>query len=157
MDSTHSMVWVSQHLLRSGKLKQNIHNFNGWKNIQEYTLKKKKKGQAITLGSKVSFSKDEAVETDPQLLFQRLCVLSTNESSTQQQQEDFQYELCGYPPALFGYFGLPQEAKEKTASADTIWELISSVQSGSQSSDPQYLLDGGALLQCLALAKWSHI
>ncbi|KAG0706705.1 hypothetical protein GWK47_024292 [Chionoecetes opilio] len=49
------------------------------KNVHEYTFKRK--DQAITLGSKVSLSKDEAVETDPQLLFQRLCVLSTNEPS----------------------------------------------------------------------------
>ena len=119
-------------------------------NVHEYTFKRK--DQAITLGSKVSLSKDEAVETDPQLLFQRLCVLSTNEPSTQQQQEHFQYELCGYPPALFDSFGLPREAK-KPALADAIWELTSPVQSGPQSSDPQYLLDGGALLQRLPWQK----
>ncbi|XP_068219685.1 uncharacterized protein [Palaemon carinicauda] len=81
-------------------------------NVHEYTLKKKK-DQAILPGSKISLSKDEAVETDPQLLFQRLCVLSTNESSTQHQQEHFQYKPYGYPPAIFYSSGLPREAKKR--------------------------------------------
>ena len=79
--------------------------------FHEYTFKRK--DQAITLGSKVSLSKDEEVETDPQLLFQRLCVISKKESSADQQQEHFQYELCGFPPALFYSFGLPREAKKQ--------------------------------------------
>ena len=119
-------------------------------NVHEYTFKRK--DQAITLGSKVSLSKEEEVETDPQLLFQRLCVLCNKESSADQQQEHFQYELCGFPPALFDSFGLPREAK-KPALANAIWELTSSVQSGPQSSDLQYLLDGGALLHRLPWEK----
>ena len=89
----------------------------------------KERIRQLHLGQKFFLSEDVAVETDPQLLFQRLCVLSTKEPSTQQQQEHFQYELCGYPPALFDSFGLLREAK-KPASEDAIWELTSHVQSG---------------------------
>ena len=59
----------------------------------------RKKDQAVTVETKSSIKiQDEHVHVDPQLLFQRLVIIGTNNG---QLQKVFDHELCHYPPALF--------------------------------------------------------
>ena len=66
-------------------------------NVLEYTFKRK--SQAVTLGSQTAVMiQGEAVQVDPQLLFQRLGIVACNGDDA---AEAFRYELCSYPSALF--------------------------------------------------------
>ena len=66
-------------------------------NVLEYTFKRK--SQAVTLGSQTAVMiQGEAVQVDPQLLFQRLYIVACN---CDDAAEAFRYELCSYTPALF--------------------------------------------------------
>ena len=60
--------------------------------------------------------------------------------------ELFEYELCGYPPALFDRYELPREA-QKPQIADAVWEVTKSVQTKVPSDKTHFVIDGGALLQ----------
>ena len=66
-------------------------------NALEYTFKRK--SQAVTLGSQTAVMiQGEAVQVDPQLVFQRLGIVACNGDDA---AEAFRYELCSYTPALF--------------------------------------------------------
>ena len=60
--------------------------------------------------------------------------------------ELFEYELCGYHPALFDRYELPREAN-KPQIADAVWEVTKSVQTKVPSDKTHFVIDGGALLQ----------
>jgi hypothetical protein len=63
----------------------------------EYTFKKR--DQAITLSTQSTVKcGGEAVQVNPQLLFQRLTVAA---KASQDLASVFKYELCSHPPALF--------------------------------------------------------
>ena len=85
---------------------------------------------------------DEAVQVDPQLLFQRLTIAA---KASQDLATVFKYELCSHPPSLFDtskLLRLPQ----KPMLANAIWALLIPdlfVITG----QVQYVLDGGALVQ----------
>ena len=66
----------------------------------------------------------ETINIDPQVLFQRLIAIKDHHDYL---SELFDYELCGYPPALFDRYKLPREAN-KPQIADAVWEVTKSVQ-----------------------------
>ena len=120
------------------------------KSVYEYSFQRK--NQAVTLGSKATVvTGGDAVQVDPQLLFQRLSVIATRE-----EQEDpaamFKYELCSHPTSLFDNVGLPREPNKATL-ADALWEMVKHDQTDPAGDDLHYVLDGGALLQRL---PWSR-
>ena len=67
----------------------------------------------------------------------------------------FKHELCSYPPALFDSSLLLHEA-DKPALGDAIWKICESGVSADIPDDGiQYILDGGALLQCIPWSRGS--
>ena len=117
----------------------------------EYTFIRKK--QAVTLGMKSSVKIDgEQVQIDPQLLFQRLFTVG---QSSDELKSAFKYELCSYPSALFDSSLLPRESDKPTL-ADAIWKLSKpNVPVDIPDNGIQYVLDGGALLQCIPWSRGS--
>ena len=112
----------------------------------EYTFQKK--NQAVTLGLKPSSVKidGDRIQIDPLLLFQRL---TTVMQSSYDLESAFKHELCSYPSALFDSSLLLREA-DKPALADAIWKTCECEAPVDTSEDKiQYVLDGGALLQCI--------
>ena len=85
--------------------------------------------------------KGEHVNTDPQLLFQRLL---TVRERCDDVTSLFRYELCTYPAALFESSSLPLQPN-KAVLADYLWKSMKEEQRN-PSGDVQYVLDGGALL-----------
>ncbi|KAL7395056.1 hypothetical protein ABVT39_009276 [Epinephelus coioides] len=113
----------------------------------EYTFKKK--DQAITMSTKSSVKIDgEAVQVDPQLLFQQLTIAA---KASQDLASVFKYELCSHPPALFDTFLLLRQP-QKPVLADAIWALYTPDLPG-VTGHVQYVLDSGALVQCI---PWTH-
>ena len=107
---------------------------------EEFTFRKA--NQAVTLGSRPTVKiKDEHVNIDPHLLFQRLL---TVRERCDDVTSLFQYELCTYPAALFESSSLPLQPN-KAVLADYLWKSIKEEQRN-PSGDVQYVLDGGALL-----------
>ena len=91
----------------------------------------------------------EHVQIDPQLLFQRLLVVATNEFID--LQDLFKYEHCSYPAALFETTFVPRQAG-KPVLADALWNGVKREQI-SQPSQSLYVLDEGALLHRI---PWKH-
>jgi len=91
----------------------------------------------------------EHVQIDPQLLFQRLLVVATNEFID--LQDLFKYEHCSYPAALFETTFVPRQA-DKPVLADALWNEVKREQI-SQPSQSLYVLDEGALLHRI---PWKH-
>ncbi len=85
----------------------------------------------------------------PQLIFQRLTLAA---KATQDLEAAFKYELISYSPALFDSPLLLHEA-QKPVLADAIWALVQPRSIPTTSSEVQYVLDGGALLQCIPWKK----
>ena len=113
------------------------------KNVLEYTFNRK--SQAVTLGSETAVTiQGKAVQGDPQLLFQRLSIVTCIGDDA---AEAFRYELCSYPPALFESLWLLRQAN-KASLADAMWDIVKESRPESAPKlDVQ--LDGGALLQHL--------
>ena len=89
-------------------------------NVLAYTFKRK--SQAVTLGSQTAVMiQGEAVQLDPQLLFQRLSIVACNVDDV---TETFRYELCRYPPAHFESPQLLSQAN-KASLADAMWDTVS--------------------------------
>ena len=101
------------------------------------------KNQAVTLGSERHIKVGgEDIDVDPQLLFQRIITVS---NSTVEDVEDlFQYELCAYPAALFDSSGLMREA-DKPQLANAIWNM-GECGEGDIPKDCAFVVDGGSLL-----------
>ena len=121
-------------------------------NVLNYTFKKA--NQAVTLSTKTAVKIDgEAVQVDPQLLFQRL--ITAADGISENISEIFSYELCGVPSSLFDTSGLLREA-HKPVLADAIW-TVGGLDMPQPSVDiidnAQYVLDGGSVLQRI---PWSH-
>ena len=114
-------------------------------NVLEYTFKRK--SQAVSLGSQTAVMiQGEAVQVDPQLLFQRLSIVAGNGDDA---AETFRYELCRYPPAHFESLQLLSQAN-KASLADAMWDIVKESQPESASKlDVHCIVDGGALLQRL--------
>ena len=114
-------------------------------NVLEYTFKRK--SQAVTLGSQTAVMiEGEAVQVDPQLLFQRLSIVACNGDDA---AEAFRYELCIYPPALFESPQLLSQAN-KASLADAMWDIVKESQPESAPKlDVHCIVDGRALLQRL--------
>ena len=114
-------------------------------NVLEYTFKRK--SQAVTLGSQTAVMiQGETVQVDPQLLFKRLSIVACNGDD---MAEAFRYELCSYPPALFESLWLLKQAN-KASLADAMLDIVKESQPESAPKlDVYYIVDGGALLQCL--------
>ena len=95
------------------------------KNVYELSFVRKR--QANTLASRTSVViNNEPVQVDPQLMFQRLCLIATRETH-ENPALLFKYELCSHPPALFDKSSLPRVAnkpRNKPALADEIWDLV---------------------------------
>ena len=85
--------------------------------------------------------------------------IGIKETTVMQSSDDlelaFKHQLCSYPPALFDSSLLLHEA-DKPALADAIWKIC---ESGSPADIPddhiQYVLDGGALIQCIPWSRGS--
>ena len=118
-------------------------------NVLEYTFKRK--SQPFTLGSKIAVMiQGEAVQVDPQLLFQRLSTVACNGDDV---AETFRYELCSYPPALFESPQLLRQAN-KASLSDAMWDIVKESQPESAPKlDVHYIVNGRALLQRLPLRR----
>ena len=109
--------------------------------VLEYTLKRK--SQAVTLAVMIQ---GEAVQVDPQLLFQRLSIVACNGDDA---AEAFRYGLCSYPPALFESPQLLRQAN-KASLADAMLDIVKESQPESAPKlDVHYIVDGRALLHRL--------
>ena len=132
----------------AGDIGQTILKCMQGKSIHEYSFKRKQ--QATTIGSKAAVAiNKEHVQIDPQLLFQRLLIVATNEFM--ELQDLFKYELCSYPAALFETTFVPRQA-DKPVLAGALWNEVK-LEQLSQPSQPLYVLDGGALLHRIS---WKH-
>ena len=117
------------------------------KTVDEYVFKRV--NQAVTLDCKSSVKVDgDVIEIDPQLLFQRLTLVAKSRDNL---EDVFRFELCSYPPALFSGMQFLREAN-KPVLANAIWSLLPD-QVLQLPMDPQYVLDGGALLQRIPWRK----
>ena len=99
------------------------------------------------MGSKTSNTSQVPNAIDPQLLFQRLILIS--EQQYIDERNIFKYELWSYPASLFEDFVLPRKAN-KSALALAIWSKVEKCKNflsdESNLFNPVYVLDGGALL-----------
>ena len=73
-----------------------INKMSGQK-VFDYTFKRK--DAAKTMSSKTKIGRNNKIDIDPALLFQRLLVVAN--ASTVSPNDVFSYELCSYPPAIF--------------------------------------------------------
>ena len=126
------------------------------KDANIYTFKKK--ATAITMRVKNNLKPvAEKPTVDPALRYQRL--VTAAKSSDDELQTFFIYELCFAPPLLFDRNGLHRLA-DKTALGNAIWREAKGLQPKTDcviksSDEPQYVLDGGALLHRLPWEKCS--
>ena len=114
-----------------------------------------KKDVVVTLATKHTVKvREEPVNVDPLLLFQRL--LTVAKSSSENLSSFFQYELTNVPTSLFDSSGLPRESK-KSSLADYIWSLLpEDVQNSHFPQDPvHFVLDGGSLMSKLPWQRGS--
>lgn len=119
---------------------QNIISSMAGKIVTKYVFKKKDKAVTMKSGSTVQIDKD-VVPVDPQLLFQCLIASIQIQGSDCDVSAAFSYELCTFPPALFGTDGLLQEA-HKPQIVDALSKHI--IPSEVKVSDHlQYVIDGG--------------
>ena len=82
----------------------------------------KRKDQAITLASKNAIKiKDENVQIDPNLMFQRLA--SSIVKTEDHLGEALKHELCTFPPSLFETSGILNEA-QKPQLMDAISSMV---------------------------------
>lgn len=111
------------------------------KQIDEYVHKRKE--QVVTMGKNTLKCDKEAVQIDPQLLFQRLVTVARSE--VDDLEPLMNYELCSYPQALFEAPNVLRKAN-KPALTEVIMKMVT--EEGSCCPDsPKYVLDGGALVQ----------
>ncbi len=118
----------------------------------EYTFQKKKTSCYSRL--EVIFMQSRLMEIEFKLTH---CSFFRGSPTVMQSSDDlesaFKHELCSYPSALFDSSLLLREA-DKPALADAIWKTCECEASVNISEDGyQYVLDGGALLQCI---PWSR-
>ena len=73
-----------------------INKMSGQK-VFDYTFKRK--DAVKTMSSKTKTGKNNEIDIDPALLFQRLLVVA--DVSTVNPNDVFSCELCSYPPAIF--------------------------------------------------------
>ena len=116
-------------------------------NVFEFSFQRK--NQATNMQTTGVVIGEETINIDPQVLFQRLIAIKDHHDYS---SELFEYELCGYPPALFDRYELPREAN-KPQIADAVWEVTKSVQTKVPSDKTHFVIDGGALLQQI---PWQH-
>lgn len=112
--------------------------------VVEHTFRKK--DQVVTLASKTAIKlKNDEVQVNPQLMFQRLCVV-VSAGRYENPAQFFAYEMSSYPTSLFDQSLLPRKANKPVLS-QAIWSLIENSQKDTSISDNvHYVLDGGALL-----------
>ena len=106
-----------------------------------YTFKRK--SQVVTLAAKTIVDKNDTVQIDPNLMFQRLA--STVSMSPDNLEKALCFELCSYPPSLFDSSFFMREA-QKSQLSDCLINLMGSV----VSQLPyycNYIIDGGLLSQ----------
>ena len=95
-----------------------------------FEYKFKRSYAAKTMSIKVKIGKNNEVEIDPGLLFQRLLVLS--HATTISTTEVFQHELCSYPPSIFESPTLLRKAN-KPQIVDSIIRLVADTTSAEAS------------------------
>lgn len=115
------------------------------KEVYNYALRKKHTVITMESNSKVQID-GEDVHIDPQLLFQRLVIISTQKGNL---EDAFRYELCAFPAALFECRNVLLKAN-KPILASAIWELAPPISEDERkrmnASPVKYVLDGGAVL-----------
>ena len=107
----------------------------------------KRRQQAVTLASKSNIKigeeelQVEELQVDPQLLFQRLIIVSTSLHCN--KEHAFAYELCSYPPALFDKTLMMREP-QKSVLEEALWSKVPALSSTTgPTGDVQLVLDGG--------------
>lgn len=111
------------------------------KTISKHSFRKK--DQVVTMSHSTAIRiRDEDVQIDPQLLFQRLVTAGMR---LENMHTVFQYELCSYPPSLFENRYSPRQTQKSTL-ADAMWKLIPPEAPEPAERTMKYVLDGGALL-----------
>lgn len=114
------------------------------KKVVEHTFRKTDK--VITFASKTAVKlRNDEVQVNPQLMFQRLCVIVAL-GRYENPETFFEYEMCSYPTSLFDATLLPRKANKPVLS-EAIWSLTKDSQKEVNISDTaHYVVDGGALL-----------
>ena len=111
-------------------------------------MKFTRKGQAVTIASRVSLKVDEEfVVVDPQLLFQRLTTVATTIES---KQDVFKYELTTVPAVLFDSI-VHQRQANKASLGDYMWTIRGHSATVPCGGTVCYVSDGGSLLH---LVTW---
>lgn len=138
---------------RAKELGQAILDSMTGQQVKDYKFRKK--DQAVTMAVKVSAKiGGEAIQVDPQLLFQRL-VTAVNGRADFELSSVFEFELTSPPASLFDKSGL-MRAGNKASLADALKGIVKHAPEppGLQSEgDLQYVLDGGSLLYKLPWQK----
>ena len=131
-----------------------INKMSGQK-VFNYTFKRK--DVAKIMSSKTKIGKNNKIDIDPTLLFQRLLVIAN--ASTVSPNDVFSYELESYPPAIFETPILLRKA-DKSKIIEAIrnhikqQETQSNLENGSAGQcDINYVLDGGSLLHRICWEK----
>ena len=89
------------------------------KNVSEHSFRKK--DQIITMGDRSCVKiKNEVVQIDTQLLFQRLITAGRR---LENLDIIFQYELCSFPPSMFENKHSHRRAQKATL-ANAMWKLM---------------------------------
>ena len=124
-------------------------------NTLEHTFKKKR--QVVTMGHKFSASVDgETIQVDPQLLFQRLIMVAGR--VTENVEDIFKHELCGYRASLFDSSGLVREAN-KPLLADAVWTVGRGTEMPASEEDGMcHVLDGCSQkkTECVMFSTVAH-
>ena len=115
--------------------------------VKDYKFRKTE--LVVAMGLKASAKVDgEALQVDPQLLFQRLVTVANGLSEELDLPPVFEYELSCPPAALFDPSGLLREA-DKAKFADALVLAAppeSELDVVVETSDSEYVVDGGSLL-----------
>ena len=90
----------------------------------------------------------DTIEIDPQLLFQRLLTAGFKSGEL---EEVFKFELCSYPPTLFDSASIMSVAQKSTL-AKFLKKIVTAMNPYAPYG-VKYVLDGGALLQCIPCEK----
>lgn len=119
--------------------------------VSDVTFKKSNRAVTMAVKSDLKIGQ-EAVQVDPQLLFQRLLQVARDDAD--RLHEIFQHELTSLPTSLFGGSGFPREANKHTLT-EFLWSSEESTPASLPCENIKYILDGGSLLHRLPWPKGS--
>ena len=111
------------------------------KSVSQHTFKKKHQAVTMSTAKNTLKVKDEVLQINPGLLFQRLASVAAKFPEC--LERSLEYELCQFPPSLFAS---PQCLRQtnKSQLADALKKMINPPNE-MMDVDLQYVIDGGSL------------